>query len=116
MKLCFPTYGTAGLEENVHPHFGKSATYTLYDTETGEVSCVDNSSTHMGGSVLPPEVVKAAGADAMMCSGCGSKAISLFDELGIVVYLNVVGTVSEAIEAYNGGNLVAANPMDGCQH
>ena len=116
MKICFATYRTAGLDGNVHSHFGKSATYTLYDTETGEVSWVENTSNHMGGTALPPVVVKAAGADAMLCSGCGSKAISLFDDLGIVVYLGVGGSVSEAIDAYNDGKLVAANPTDGCQH
>lgn len=49
MKISIPSNSKGGLEDQVGQHFGKVLNYTRYDTETGEVSIIPNTSEHNGG-------------------------------------------------------------------
>ncbi|MFO7677002.1 MAG: NifB/NifX family molybdenum-iron cluster-binding protein, partial [Thermoplasmatota archaeon] len=49
MKICVPTMGNKGLEENIGEHFGRVPTYTIVDVENNKVKVVQNTSEHMGG-------------------------------------------------------------------
>ena len=70
----------------------------------------------MGGVGRPPELIKAAGADAVICSGMGARAIALFKSFGIKVYMGASGTVKDAIEQFLAGKLVEADESMGCIH
>ena len=65
MRICVPTEGNGGLDDRVGEHFGRSPTYTIYDTETGEVEILPNTSEHLGGSGLPAELLAQAGVDVV---------------------------------------------------
>jgi len=99
----------------VSEHFGRVPTYTIYNTETGEVEVVDNTSEHMGGTGLPGEILGRLGIDVLLCSGLGRRALSLLDGHGIEVCTGVSGTAKEAIEAWKGGSLSPATENDACQ-
>ncbi len=115
MKLCIPSY-RGGLDDYVCEHFGKAESFTIYDTESGEVKVLRNTSEHFGGVGRPPELIKAAGADAVICSGMGARAIALFKSYGIKVYMGASGTVRDAIEQFTAGKLVEADEAMGCTH
>ncbi|RLI74213.1 dinitrogenase iron-molybdenum cofactor biosynthesis protein, partial [Archaeoglobales archaeon] len=74
MKVCVPSY-KGGLDDFVCEHFGRATTFTIYDTETGEVSVVRNTSEHFGGFGKPPELLRKIGVDVIVCSGMGARAI-----------------------------------------
>ncbi|MHA1386469.1 MAG: NifB/NifX family molybdenum-iron cluster-binding protein, partial [Candidatus Helarchaeota archaeon] len=61
MKVCIPTMGDKGLDEEVGAHFGRVPTYTIIDTETNNVEVVKNNSEHMGGVGLPAEILASLG-------------------------------------------------------
>jgi predicted Fe-Mo cluster-binding NifX family protein len=42
MLACIPTNGSAGLEDTVFDHFGSAPFFTLFDSETGEVTVLEN--------------------------------------------------------------------------
>jgi predicted Fe-Mo cluster-binding NifX family protein len=115
MKICIPTMGNRGLDEQVGEHFGRVPTYTLVDTETNEVQVLDNTSEHMGGSGYPPEIISRTGAEAMICSGLGRRAIGMFQELGIMVYVGAYGTVRDALKMWEGGQLQPATDENACR-
>jgi len=115
MKVCIPTY-KGGLDDYVCEHFGRAESFTIYDTETGEVKVVRNTSEHFGGIGRPPELIRAAGADAVICSGMGAKAIALFKSFGIKVYMGASGRVRDAIDQFLAGKLVEADESMGCIH
>ncbi len=115
MKVCIPTMGNAGLTDQVGEHFGRVPTYTIVDTETSAVHVVDNTSEHMGGTGYPPEIIKGHGAEVMLCSGLGRRAIMLFEEMGIMVYIGARGTVAAAIEDWKDNKLQAATDANACQ-
>ena len=115
MKVGIPSMGEKGLDEQVGQHFGRVTHYTIIDLNTDEIRVVSNTSHHMGGMLQPPELLKKEGVHIMLCSGLGRRAISLFEQMGIEVYIGASGTVRDAIAAFNNGNLQQATMTDGCQ-
>ncbi len=115
MKVCIPTMGEKGIEEYVGEHFGRVPTYTLVDTETNEVTVIDNTSEHTGGSGYPPEIIAKTGAEVMLCGGLGGRAVMMFEERGIMVYVGATGTVKDAIQMWQDGKLQAATNENACR-
>lgn len=115
MKVCVPSMGKAGLDEQVGQHFGRVPAYTVYDAETGEVTVMDNTSEHAGGVGLPAEILARAGINIMLCGGLGSRAIDLFENFGVMVYVGASGTVRDAIESWKAGELQAATDENACR-
>jgi len=117
MKICIPTLGENGLDNQVGEHFGRVPTYTIVDLDTNEVTVISNTSEHMGGRGYPPEIMAREGVNVMICQGLGRRAISMFEQMGIDVYIGASGTVKDVIEAFKQGSLQKASHADACaQH
>ena len=115
MKIAIPTLGNSGWDDPVGEHFGRVPYYAVIETESDELSFIDNRSEHMGGRGLPAKILADHGIDEMVCQGLGRRAISLFDENGVKVYIGASGTVKDAYQAYKRGDLKVACEGDGCQ-
>jgi len=105
MKICIPTMGNKGLDDFVGEHFGRVPTYTIVDIDTNEVKVITNTSEHMGGIGYPPEIMAREGVNVLVCKGLGRRAIGMFVETGIDVYIGASGTVKDAISAFKQGRL-----------
>ncbi len=116
MRVTVPTNGDRGMEEQVNDHIGMAPTYTIVDTETGEVRSVENTSNHRGGVGMPPEVIARAGTDVVLCQTLGQRAIDLFRGFGIKVHIGAEGTVEDAIRAWEAGQLPEADNETECGH
>ena len=117
MKVCIPSLGNRGLDEDIGEHFGRVPTYTLVDTETNEIKIIDNVSEHMGGQGYPPEIIAKTGAEVLVCSGLGRRAVMMFEELGIMVYVGAQGKVKDAIQLWKDNRLEPATDENACsQH
>lgn len=115
MKVCIPTMGDRGLAEAISPHFGRGAGFTFVDTDTNEVKIVDNTGEHGGGAGLTPgQIIVQEGADAVLCSGLGRRAIMIFEQNGVEVFTGATGTVEDAIKAWEGSSLKGATDADAC--
>jgi predicted Fe-Mo cluster-binding NifX family protein len=114
MKICIPTMGNNGLDDFVGEHFGRVPTYTIVDIDTNEVKVISNTSEHMGGVGHPPEIMAREGVNILVCRNLGRRAISMFDESGIDVYIGASGTVKDAISAFRQGRLQKAGINDAC--
>ena len=117
MKLCIPSMGDKGLGEQVGEHFGRVPFYTMIDTETNNVTAEPNTSGHAGGQGYPAEILGNMGVNVMLCGGLGRRAIQMFQERGIMVYVGATGTVQDVVEAYKNDKLEAATDKSACaQH
>ena len=117
MKICIPTIGENGLDNAVGEHFGRVPTYTIVDIDTNVVKVIPNTSEHMGGEGQPPEIMAREGVNVMVCRGLGRRAITMFEELGIDVYIGASGTVKDAVNAFKQNKLQKASIDDACgQH
>jgi predicted Fe-Mo cluster-binding NifX family protein len=115
MKLCIPTMGSGGLEDFVSEHFGRAPTFTVVDLISNEVRVVPNTGEHFGGAGDTPALVTGTGARVVLCSGLGPRAIDAFQQRGIEVYVGASGTVSEAIHAFQAGELLEASDANACK-
>jgi predicted Fe-Mo cluster-binding NifX family protein len=116
MRISVPSMGNRGLEEEVSPHFGRAPFFTIYDTTTEKVvEIVQNTSQHMGGIGYPPELMRAHRVAVMLCSGLGPRAVQMFEQLGIQVYVGAMGTVENTINAWKRGNLQEATDETVCK-
>ena len=115
MKVCIPTEGNKGLDELVGEHFGMAPYFTVVDTETDEVKALTNTSEHKGGRGYPPEIMAKAGVDVMLCGGLGGRAIMMFEQMGIMVYVGAHGKVRDAIEMWNNNKLQVATDKNACK-
>jgi len=114
MKICIPTMGNNGLDDIVGEHFGRVPTYTIIDLDTNEVKVVPNTSEHMGGIGHPPEILLREGVNVLVCRGLGRRAIGMFEETGIDVYIGASGSVKDAVSAFRQGRLQKAGIGDAC--
>jgi predicted Fe-Mo cluster-binding NifX family protein len=115
MKVCIPTIGENGLDNLVSEHFGRSQTYTIVDLDTQEVRVIPNASEHMGGQGYPPELLAQEGVNVMICRGLGRRAIMMFEEFKIDVYIGATGKVRDAVAAFKENKLQKANIDTACQ-
>ena len=114
MKICIPTTGDKGLNDYVGEHFGRVPTYTIIDLNNEEVKVIPNISHHTTGNLYPPEIMASEGVNVMICRGLGRRAISMFKEYGIDVYIGASGTVRDAINDFKNNKLKKANESDAC--
>ena len=114
MKVCIPSMGNKGLEELIGEHFGRVPFYTVIDLETDEVTIVPNTSHHMDGRGYPPEIMAKHQVNAMICTGLGRRAIGMFEDFGIEVYIGATGRVRDAVRAFKEGRLKKASIEDAC--
>lgn len=115
MKITIPTNGTT-LDDKIFFHFGRCENYLIYDTEQKNFEIIKNTSEHMGGSGLPPEIIRKAGTDIMIVSDLGQRALELFSQFGIEVYCQAEGQIKDVLKAFTEKKLTKANPDIICQH
>ncbi len=118
MKIGVPTMGNRGLEETVSEHFGRAPTFTIVDMRTNEVEVLPNTGEHFGGFKVAPEILAEEGVEVMLCSGLGPRAISMFEQFGVEVYVGLDPsgtTVSDAIRAFQAGLLQEASDKNACE-
>ena len=66
MKIAIPTNGDKGLEDEVAHHFGRALNFVIYDIENKDFKIFPNTSEHMGGEGLPPELLNEEGVNIML--------------------------------------------------
>ncbi len=115
MKIGVPSMGERGMDEAVGQHFGMVPFYTIVDSETETVTVLPNTSSHQGGVGYPPELLHAAGVDVLICGGLGSRAVQMFEERGIRVFVQASGTVKDALAMYEAGKLPEASDENVCR-
>jgi len=115
MKIVIPTDNKNGLKDTVAEHFGRCLTYTFLNEKGEVVEIIDNTSEHMGGKGLPPELMKKHGADILFCKDLGPRALNLCQELGIEVYVSQAETVEEIFEAWKNNKIKKAGAEDICE-
>ncbi len=114
MKIAVTAKGGTA-ESQVDPRFGRAAKFVLVDTETREVSAVDNDqgvNASQGAGVQAADTVSRMGAELVITGHCGPKAFRALEAAGIQVVVGAAGTVTEAIDRYTAGELQPANAAD----
>ena len=110
MKIAVTAQGPT-LESEVDPRFGRSLCFVVVDTEQGTHEVVDNIQNlqaAQGAGIQAAQNVANLGVGAVLTGNCGPKAFQVLGTAGIVVHVNVTGTVAEAVQEFTTGTLQAA--------
>ena len=115
MKIIIPTNNEKGLKDSVAEHFGRCKTYTFLDENGKVIEIIKNTSEHMGGSTLPPELMKKHGANVLLCRGLGPSALSLCKQFEIKVFVYPVNSVKEIFDLWKNNKIKEADFNDVCE-
>lgn len=116
MLVCIPTIGSAGLDDTVCDHFGSAAYFTIYNSESGELTILENAEAdHVHGSCQPRNRLGDHEINAVICGGMGRRAIEALNAEGIRIFVAESRDVRQVIEQINSGNLTEMDPHAACR-
>jgi len=115
MKIAVPTNDKKGMNDTIAEHFGMCKTYTFIDEHGKILEIIDNTSEHMGGTGLPPELLKKHGVNILLCRELGPRAIELCKELGIDVYVCRAESVKDIFRLWKDKKIKKASLDDTCK-
>ncbi len=116
MLLCIPTNGDAGLEDTVCDHFGSASFFTMYNSETEEVSVIKNRNAHHShGTCHPMNQLASYKIDGVVCGGMGRRAIEALNSEGVKIYQADSRQVRQVIDQIKSGTLVEMDPSKACR-
>ena len=106
MKICITSGGNT-LDSRVDPRFGRCQYFIIVETDTLEFEAVQNPNVEaMGGAgVQSGQLVAERQAKAVLTGNVGPNAFQTLKAAGIDVITGLSGSVKEAIEKYNKGEL-----------
>lgn len=108
MRIAVSTETNAGLDAPVAGHFGRCPFFTLIDLEGDQIQAIQVVANpffpvHEPGQV--PAFVHSQGANVMLTGGMGARAVAFFEQYGVRPVTGAAGTVRQALECFQGGDL-----------
>ena len=114
MKIAVTSRGDE-LTSEVDARFGRAAKFVVVDTETNEVTVVDNTqnvNAAQGAGIQAAQNVAETKAEVVLTGHCGPNAFRALNAAGIKIITGATGTVGEVIEAFKAGKLKPADDAD----
>ena len=114
MKIAVTSRGDS-MSSDVDPRFGRAQYFIIYDTEQGDARAVGNSMNvelPQGAGIQAAEMIVREGADVLLTGHCGPKAFRTLSAADVKVITGAEGTVQEAIEKFQRGELKEASAPD----
>ena len=112
MKIAIPTDDG----KTIAGHFGRCLSYACFDENGNVLEEIKNTSEHMGGQGLPPELLKKNNVEVLLCRDLGPNAIDLCNKKEIKVYKSAeVETVIDLFKLWQDGKLAETGLDDGCE-
>ena len=106
MKLVVTANGK-GMDAPTSPFFGRCPWYVLVETETLECETIANpaQSAAGGAGIQAAQYLVGQGVQAVVSGNVGPNAFQVLNAAGIPVYLSAEGTVRQAVENFQAGQL-----------
>lgn len=114
VKIAFTTNGT-DLDAVLNNNFGRAPQFLIVDTENNRCEIIDNTKNidaSQGAGIQSAENIIQFGAQTLICAHCGPKAFRVLAAAEIDVYYSSAKTVTEALQAFNAGELSKALSAD----
>jgi predicted Fe-Mo cluster-binding NifX family protein len=115
IRVVIPVRDEKG--DTLSEHFGRAPYFVWFDVEDGKVvdkGVTPNDSEHFGGSGHPPDRMAALGAEVVISTGMGMRAIQMFQDKRIPVLEAISPSTMENLEAFKNNGLKELT--HGCLH
>jgi predicted Fe-Mo cluster-binding NifX family protein len=99
----------------VDPRFGRTKWFAVSDTETEKWNWVSNDQAlnlPQGAGIQAAQHVVGNDVEIVLTGHCGPKAYQTLMAAGVKVFVNVTGTIEQAIKQYQEGALQEASAPD----
>lgn len=115
MKICFPVEENVGLDSKVFGHFGSAPLFVIVDSETSEITAINNSDkVHQHGACNPVAGLGGHPVDAIVVGGIGGGALHKLNSAGIRAFQAQQGTISHNLDLFKAGTLPEYMPGHTC--
>lgn len=106
MKIAITASGKT-LDDRVDPRFGRCPCFLIVETDTLDVTPVENPNLVLGGGagIQSAQLVAENGAEVVLTGNCGPNACRTLNAAGVQMILGVDGVVREAVEQFKAGTL-----------
>lgn len=114
MKIAVTAKGNS-LESLVDERFGRAHCFIVMDTETGETEVHDNQvnlNAAQGAGIQSAQNVANLGVEAVLTGHVGPNSFRTLSAAGIEVYTGVTGSVRDAIDKFNSGQMSPISAPD----
>ena len=99
MKIAIPSTEKGGLDDDIELHFGKAATYTIYDSETNEMKFIPGSMVYQFGLRTLARMLSRAGVEVMIVVDMDADTADIFRRAGVAIHCGADGSVKDSIDA-----------------
>ncbi len=99
----------------IFQHFGKTQTFTIYETENGQILSKNILDAGANGHSALAGLLQQNRVDVLICGGIGQGAKEALKSCGIDIVPGAVGSVDQAVKDYLMGALIG-NPDFMCNH
>ena len=114
MKVCFPVQKNEGMDSTVYNHFGSAPVFVVIDTDTNDVSVINNRDQHHAhGACNPIKALDNQKVDAIVVGGIGAGALTRLNQMGINVHRSQAATIRENIAMFSSKSLPELT-LQGC--
>jgi predicted Fe-Mo cluster-binding NifX family protein len=106
MKICVSASADS-LDAQVDPRFGRCLYFVIVDSETMKFEAIPNTGTGaMGGAgIQAAQTIAGTGVKVVVTGNVGPNAFQALSAAGIKIVVGASGTVREAVEKYERGEL-----------
>ena len=111
MKIAITSQGQ-DLNSQIDPRFGRAAYILIVDTDSHGLEVIDNSpniNAFKGAGIQAAATISKSGVDALLTGFCGPNAFKTLQAAGVKVVNDVTGTVQDAVDLFDEGNLTCAD-------
>ena len=99
MKICFPVAEAHGIASEVYGHFGSAPVFVIVETETNQLTTVNNKDQHHAhGACSPMKALNNQEVDAIVVGGIGAGALMKLNQKGMKVFQAQAQTVRENVQ------------------
>ncbi len=114
MKIAVTAQGNEP-ESMVDPRFGRGKWFIIFDTDTEKYEALDNTQVlnlPQGAGIQAAQHIIDSGAEVLLTGHCGPNAFNTLSAGNVKVVTNASGTIKEAIEKYQSGELETTGAPD----
>jgi len=118
MKIAITSQGQ-DLNSQIDPRFGRAAYILIVDTDLQNFEIINNSENikaFKGAGIQAAATLSKRGVEVLLTGYCGPNAFKTLQAAGIKVANDVSGTVKDAVNRFNEGNLAYADNANAEAH
>jgi predicted Fe-Mo cluster-binding NifX family protein len=114
MKLVITSEGESP-QSSVDPRFGRAKFFVVMDTETQEVTAIQNTvnlNATQGAGIQAGKTIVELGIKSLITGHVGPKAFATLQAGNVEVYTGATGTVADAVAQLKNGQLKKVSSAD----